>query len=173
MPIELPQPEVRPPAGAFDMPVASDSPTGFSAPRMPGAQTPAKPEKPPHRPVVIGFAVLSAALVALLAIVVLYHRTSREEGYTNTIVVWGKDDSWDGAKVIVTGSNLPDAVFEGELMKSNHLACRFHVPGGNFMVVVKKDGRVLDRVVTNPALTMHTIWWPCKAPPSATRPALN
>jgi hypothetical protein len=173
MPIELPQPETRAPAGSFDMPVASDSPTSFSTPRTPVEQRPQPPENKPHRPWVILFAVLTAALVGFLAIVVLYHRTSREETYSNTVVVWGRDDSWNGAKVTVTGSNLPEGGFEGELTTANHLACRFHVPAGNFAVVVQKDGRTLDRAITNPPLTAHTIWWPCRAPPSATRPSLK
>ena len=93
-----------------------------------------------HRPWVIGLAVLSAALVGVLAVIVLYHRSSREEAYTNIIYVWGLDDSWNGAKVIVTGNNLR---FVDQITEKQHLSCRFHVPAGDYTVSVEKNGRTL------------------------------
>jgi hypothetical protein len=110
-------------------------------------------------------AVLSAAIVALLAMVVLYHRTSREAMYINTIVVWAKDGSWEDATVEVTGENLPRGGFVSKLTAADHLACRFHVPPGRYAVVVKKDGRILDRNEKDlPPELKRVIWWPCSRP---------
>ena len=93
--------------------------------------------------------------MGVLAVIVLYHRGSREEGYTNLIYVWGQDDSWAGATVTVTGKNLPEGGFVDELTLKNHLSCRIHVPAGTFEVLVKKmdislaraeqSGRFVDR----------------------------
>jgi hypothetical protein len=134
------------------------------------------PSQRPHRPWMIGLAVLSAALVGVLAVIVLYHRSSREETYANLIYVWAMDDSWTGAKVIVTGDNIPPGGFEEELTQSNQLACRIHVPAGTYEVRVEKDGRTLARARSNPALSgsfASWTWWPFRAPPSATRPSLK
>lgn len=171
MPIDLPQPDASFPAGSFDMPMASDSPTSFSAGGAAPAEMPAQLVQRAHRSWVIGLAVASAGLVGFLAIVVLYQRSSRAEAYTNTIIVWGRD-SWDGATVTVTGDNLPQGGFVAELTEKNHLICRFHVPGGDYEVRVQKGGRTLDFMKTRPPLTSHVIWWPFRAPPAATQPSL-
>lgn len=175
--MDVPQSQSAAPEGAFDLPVASDSLPVLSAPApVPEGKHHRPPEIRPHRPWMIGLAVISAAMVGVLAVIVLYHRSSREEGYTNLIYVWGQDDSWAGARVIVTGKNLPEGGFVDELTVKNHLSCRIHVPAGTFEVRVEKDGRTLARARSNSALSDNLnswTWWPFRAPPSATQSSLK
>ena len=177
--MDVPQSQSRAPEGAFDLPVKGDEPAVLPAPALSvGAEAKhhRPPEIRPHRPWLIGLAVMSAALVGVLAVIVLYHRTSREEGYDNLIYVWGLDDSWAGASVIVTGKNLPEGGLVDELTAKNHVSCRFHVPAGTFEVRVEKDGHTLARARSNPALSGNVTswtWWPFRAPPSATQSSLK
>ena len=175
--MEVPQSQSGAPAGAFDLPVASDPPAVLPAPvPMAEGKHHRPPEVRPHRPWLIVLAVFSAALVGVLAVIVLYHRGSREEGYTNLIYVWGQDDSWAGATVTVTGKNLPEGGFVDELTLKNHVSCRIHVPAGTFEVRVEKDGHILARARSNPALSSTEnswTWWPFRAPPSATQSSLK
>lgn len=168
MPIDLPQSESRPPAGTFDLPVAGEANGPAAAPNPATGHKHHPPAVRHHRPWIIGLAVLSAAMVGVLAVIVLYHRSSREEAYTNIIYVWAMDDSWKGAKVVVTGENLR---FVDKLTEKNNLACRIHVPSGKFGVLVEKDGRTIARAESNPGLTTNLTWWPFRAPPSVTQPS--
>src|SRR5258705_12038836 len=93
------QPELPPPSGSFEVPVAADSPTSFSAqpPASPapsaaiGPTAAAAPVDPAHagvRPWVVVFGIATTVFISLLAISLLYYKWYKTEDYETTIVVW-------------------------------------------------------------------------------------
>lgn len=159
---DSPQPGSNLPAGTYDLPVSGESSNCPDAPdEMQGLER-------RTRPLVIGLAVFSAMMVCILTVALLFYQSSHVETQGTKIIVWGMDPSWDKATVIVTGHNLPPNGLSGVLHEKDHLFLRFHVPPGDYRVVVQKDGKVLARAqtpITQP-LTPNTIWWPFRAPPS-------
>jgi hypothetical protein len=171
MPIDLPPPESRPPAGAFDMPVAADSPTSFSSMAAAPGTNAAEISLRRKRPFIMFLAIGSAALISLLAITVLYSsKWSSADEYNSAINVWGYD-SWKGGTVMVTvtGDNLPSPGLSGELTEKDNMFLRFHVPPGKYKVQVRKDGTLIDQQETHNPMQAHTFWWPFHAPPAVTQ----
>lgn len=172
--------EVPPPPGSIDVQVPADSPTGFStsssmsagvapAPPAPGyRKTLPKPQGKRPRIVVAGIA--GAVVLSLLAIALLYYKWYKAEDYTATIIVWAPE-AWNEAKVSVTGPNLAAGELTGTLSDKANMLIRFHVPPGEYVVRVIKDGTVVARRASDPRSPLRTnvIWWPFRAPPSATQ----
>jgi hypothetical protein len=165
------------PPGAYDMPVAADSPTSFSA--MPPVTAPAQREREPEplarregkpRAWIVVVGIGAAIVISLLAISLLYYKWYKAEDYETTIVVWAWPE-WKGATVEVTGSNLPEAKLTRDLDDPDHMVIRFHVPPGGYTVRVLKNGTTLDErsTPTFQPLTARMIWWPFRASPAATQ----
>ena len=172
-----PEPEVPPPAGAFNVPMPGNSPTSFSATPPSPAAAPARPGedlaqrregKPRVWVVVAGIA--TAIFISLLAISVLYYTWYKAEDYDTTIVVWGWQN-WEGATVEVTGTALPKGRLTRTLDEPDHMVIRFHVPPGSYHVRVEKDGQLIAERATDQLrpLAARTIWWPFRASPAATQ----
>jgi hypothetical protein len=174
------QPEVPPPpSGSFEVPVAADSPTSYSAqpPASPGAAGAIAPNAAPAntahagmRPWVVIFGIATTVFISLLAISLLYYKWYKTEDYDATIVVWAPDE-WNGATVDVSGGRLPPQGLSQDLSEDEHMLIRFHVPGGGYIVRVHRDGKTLAERETPPMrpLRPHMIWWPFKAPAAATQ----
>jgi hypothetical protein len=170
------------PAGSFDVPVAADSPTSFSA--MPPATSPtaalspaaAEPSSPapapalrgPRRQWVVTVGILVATVISLLSISVLYYKWYRSDEYDTIIIVWGPRD-WDGAVAKVSSPALPTGWLSYALREEDNCIVRFHVPPGEYSVRVVKDGKVLEQRTTPRRLGAKVIWWPFRAPPAATQ----
>jgi hypothetical protein len=170
------KPDVSHPSGSFEVPVAADSPTSFSAqPPAPWGVAPPAPAEAsaaPHptgvRPWVVALGILSTVVITLLAISLLYYKWYKAEEYQTTIVVWAPDE-WKGATVEVTGGGLPPQGLSRELTEADHLLIRFHVPPGAYTVRVLRDGQTLAQRDPTRALAPHMIWWPFRAPAAATQ----
>jgi hypothetical protein len=175
------QPELPPPSGSFEVPVAADSPTSFSAQPPPSSSPPptavALPASSPvaaaHtgvRPWVVIFGIATTIFISLLAISLLYYKWYKTEDYDTTIVVWAPSE-WNGATVDVSGEHLPPSGLTHELNEDDHMLIRFHVPPGGYSVRIHRDGKTLAERVTDPTspLRSRMIWWPFKAPAAATQ----
>ncbi|MDB5323175.1 MAG: hypothetical protein JWN40_4806 [Phycisphaerales bacterium] len=171
------QPDVPPPSGSFEVPVAADSPTSFSAqppasPAVPPptAEPPPAPRSAGMRGWVVAFGIAATVFITLLAISLLYYKWYKADDYQTTIVVWAPDE-WKGATVEVTGGGLPAQGLARELNEADHMLIRFHVPPGEYTVRVQRDGHTLAQRMTDPtrALTARMIWWPFRAPAAATQ----
>ena len=172
-----PEPELPPPAGAFNVPMPADSPTSFSTLPASAAAAPAKPgediaqrREGKPRAWVVAAGIATAVFMTLLAISVLYYTWYKAEDYDTTIVVWGWPN-WEGAMVEVTGTDLPHGHLTRKLDDPEHLVIRFHVPPGSYRVRVEKDGQLITERATDQLrpLTARTIWWPFRASPAATQ----
>src|SRR4051812_6551054 len=173
------QPELPPPSGSFEVPVAADSPTSFSAQPPPSpVAAPTSPTAAPRadaahagvRPWVVIFGIATTVFISLLAISLLYYKWYKIEDYDTTIVVWAPDE-WNGATVDVSGEHLPSPGLSHDLSEDDHMLIRFHVPAGGYIVRVHRDGKTLaerETPVTRP-LRSRMIWWPFKAPAAATQ----
>ena len=173
------QPDAPPPSGSFEVPVAADSPTSFSAQPPPSPPPPvAPPPTAPHEPRpkgmrtwVVALGISASVLLTLLSISLLYYKWYKAEDFDTTIVVWAPAE-WYGATVEITGSGLaaPQRLAQ-ELSEADHMLIRFHVPPGAYTVRVIRDGQTLAERVTNPArpLEARMIWWPFRAPAAATQ----
>jgi hypothetical protein len=164
----------NPPAGALDVAVPADSPTGVGGGL--GEQVSPQPHRPEQahrhgRPWVIGAAIVATVIVALLAVSVLYYRWYRTEQADALIIVWPPDDgAWDGATVTVSPSTGPG--LSKRLSRDETSVVRFHVPPGHYLVrVTGPGGKVLAERRTHPQRPMLSkmIWWPFRAPPAATQ----
>jgi hypothetical protein len=175
------QPDLPPPSGSFEVPVAADSPTSFSAQPPASAassdastlKSAAAPVDPAHagvRPWVVVFGIATTVFISLLAISLLYYKWYKTEDYDTTIVVWAPAE-WNGATVDVSGGRLPPQGLTQDLNEDEHMLIRFHVPPGGYSVRVHRDGKTLAERVTDPMrpLRAHMIWWPFKAPAAATQ----
>lgn len=177
MAIEPSDREVPSPPGAYDMPVAVDSPTSFSAmppetppPERQGESEPSARREGKPRAWIVVVGIGAAIFISLLAISLLYYKWYKAEDYETTIVVWAPQE-WKGATVEVTGSNLPEAKLTRDLDDPEDMVIRFHVPPGGYTVRVMKDGAMLDErsTPTFQPLTARMIWWPFRASPAATQ----
>jgi hypothetical protein len=172
------------PPGTLDVPVPADSPTSFSTMAAPaggsgGGATAAGGESPrprrlvgPRRQLVIVFGITSSLILAVLTIGVLYMKWYGTSEYNTKIIVWGERE-WVGAKVTVDGPLLQNGPLVAELSDPETPLIRFHVPPGEYVVRVTRDGRLLGE--RKGRITSHTnrvtIWWPFKRPPIATQPS--
>jgi len=170
-----PHSDPLPPPGTIDVPVATDSPTSFSA--MPqtahGAPSTSRRSAPgaavrSRRPWIVTTGIVLATIISLLSISVLYYKWYRSEEYETVIIVWGPRD-WDGAVAKVTGPGLPSGGLSRELREDDNVLVRFHVPPGAYVVRIEKDGRTIQQRATPRPLGQKMIWWPFRAPPAATQ----
>jgi hypothetical protein len=170
-------PNPPPPPGSFDVPVAGDSPTSFSAmPPAMDASAQAGEVEPAGRHtvgtprwIVLG-GIWTSVAISLLAISILYYRWYKAEDFESTIVVWAPAE-WKGATVQVNGANLPGNELTRDLDDEDHLLIRFHVPPGAYTVRVHRKGQMLAQQTSRPPLTPRMIWWPFRISPAATMSA--
>jgi hypothetical protein len=120
-----------------------------------------------RRPWTVIAGIAGTVVISLLAISLLYYKWYANDEYTTTIIVWGFD-SWDGARVSVTGTNLPKGELEDRLSAGRDMLVRFHVPPGDYVVNVTKDGKLLAKRTSEAPLKPNMIWWAARVPPPPT-----
>jgi hypothetical protein len=122
----------------------------------------------------IAFAIFTTALLCGTIIALLYVQWFRAQDRSALIVVWLPPE-WDGATAIVSGPAL-NGDMKHRLTKEQDMIARFHVPPGvGYLVRIEKDKKEISRRDrgTMRLLQSGGVWWPFRAPPSATQMGLQ